>query len=207
MGKKNPKIDTYIAKSADFAKPVLVHLRKLVHQACPDVEENLKWGMPSFEYKGLLCGIASFKQHCTFGFWKASLMKDAKVLLGNESHAAMGNLGRITSLKDLPKDSIITGWIKEVMKLNDAGIKVTKTKPKKYDKTELVIPKYFTDAIKKNKNAWVTFEKFSYSARKEYVEWITGAKSEGTRNSRMEQAIEWMAEGKPRHWKYMKEYR
>ena len=153
MGKKNPKIDAYIAKSGDFAKPVLVHLRKLVHQACPDVEENLKWGMPSFEYKGLLCGFASFKQHCTFGFWKASLMKDAKVLLGNESHAAMGNLGRITSLKDLPKDSIITGWIKEAMKLNDAGIKVTKAKPKKYDKTELVIPKYFTDAIKKNKNA------------------------------------------------------
>ena len=207
MAKKNPKIDAYIAKAADFAKPVLIHLRKLVHQACPDVEENLKWGMPSFEYKGLLCGFASFKQHCTFGFWKASLMKDAKVLLGNESRAAMGNLGRITSMKDLPKDSIITGWIKEAMKLNDAGIKVTKAKPQKYDKNELLIPKYFTDAVKKNKNALATFEKFSYSARKEYVEWITGAKSEDTRNSRMEQAIEWMAEGKPRHWKYMKEYR
>lgn len=207
MAKKNPKIDAYIAKSADFAKPVLIHLRKLVHQACPEVEENLKWGMPSFEYKGLLCGFASFKQHCTFGFWKASLMKDAKVLLGNESNTAMGNLGRITSLKDLPKDSILTGWIKEAMKLNDVGIKVTKAKPQKHDKNELVIPKYFTDAIKKNKNAWATFEKFSYSARKEYAEWITGAKSEDTRNSRVEQAVEWMAEGKPRHWKYMKEYR
>ena len=207
MANKNPKIDAYITKAADFAKPVLVHLRKLVHQACPDVEENVKWGMPSFEYKGLLCGFASFKQHCTFGFWKASLMKDAKVLLGNESHAAMGNLGRITSLDDLPKDSMITGWIKEAMKLNDAGIKVTKAKPKKHDKMELVIPKYFIDAVKKNKKALTTFDKFSYSARKEYVEWITGAKSEDTRNNRMEQAIEWMAEGKPRHWKYMKDYR
>lgn len=207
MGKKSPKIDAYIVKSADFAKPVLVHLRKLVHQACPEVEENLKWGMPSFEYKGLLCGFASFKQHCTFGFWKASLMKDAKVLLGNESNTAMGNLGRITSLKDLPKDNVITGWIKEAMKLNDAGIKVSKAKPQKHDKKDLVIPKYFTDAVKKNKNARATFDKFSYSARKEYVEWITGAKSEDTRDKRMEQAIEWMAEGKPRHWKYMKEYR
>ena len=207
MAKKNPKIDAYIAKAADFAKPVLVHLRKLVHQACPEVEENVKWGMPSFEYKGLLCGFAAFKQHCTFGFWKASLMKDAKVLLGNESHAAMGNLGRITSLDDLPKDSIITGWIKEAMKLNDAGIKLHKDKPPKYEKKDLVIPKYFSDAVKKNKKALITFDKFSYSARKEYVEWITDAKSEDTRSKRMEQAIEWMAEGKPRNWKYMKGYR
>jgi len=163
--------------------------------------------MPSFEYKGLLCGFASFKQHCMFGFWKAALMKDAKVLLGKVSHSAMGNLGRITTIKDLPKDSVITGWIKEAMKLNDAGIKLPKDKPPKYEKTDLVIPKHFTDTVKKNKKAWATFEKFSYSGRKEYVEWITEAKSDDTRNKRLEQAIEWMVEGKPRHWKYMKEYR
>lgn len=207
MGKKNPKIDAYISKAADFAKPVLKHLRALVHKACPEVEENVKWGMPSFEYKGMLCVFASFKQHCTFGFWKASLMKDAKILLGKESHTAMGNLGRITSLKDLPKDSIITGWIKEAMKLNDAGIKLTKDKPRKYDKKDLEVPKYFTEAVKKNKKAFSTFEKFSYSARKDYVEWVTDAKTEETRSSRLKQSIEWMAEGKPRNWKYMKEYR
>lgn len=207
MGKKNPKIDAYIAKAADFAKPVLKHLRELIHKACPDVEENVKWGMPSFEYKGLLCGFASFKQHCTFGFWKSSLMKDANVLLGKESHTAMGNLGRITSLKDLPKDSILIRWIKEAMKLNDAGIKLPKDTPPKYEKKDLVVPKYFTDSVKKNKRAWETFEKFSYSNRKDYVEWITEAKTEDTKNKRMKQAIEWMAEGKPRNWKYMKEYR
>lgn len=206
MGKKNPKIDAYVAKAGDFAKPVLIHLRELVHKACPDVEENVKWGMPSFEYKGLLCGFASFKQHCTFGFWKAAIMKDAKVLLGKESKAAMGNLGRITSMKDLPSDKIILGWITEAMKLNDDNVKVPKEKTK-HEKKPLQVPKYFTDAVKKNKKAWAVFEKFSPSNKKDYVEWITGAKSDETRNSRMKQAIAWMAEGKPRNWKYMKEYR
>lgn len=206
MGKKNPKIDAYIAKAGDFAKPVLIHLRKLVHDVCPDVEENVKWGMPSFEYKGLFCGFASFKQHCTFGFWKAALMKDADVLLGKASKEAMGNLGRITSMKDLPSDKILTGWMKEAMKLNDAGIKVPKDKTK-HEKKPLTVPKYFTDALKKNMKAWAVFEKFSPSNKRDYVEWMTEAKSDDTRDKRLKQSIEWMAEGKPRNWKYMKEYR
>ena len=160
--------------------------------------------MPSFEYKGMLCGFASFKQHCTFGFWKASLMKD-KVLMENaRSESAMGHLGRITSLKDLPSDKKITAWIKEAMKLNEEGKKVVKAKP--VVKKDLVIPAYIPTAIKKNKKAWGVFEKFSPSAKKDYVEWIDEAKSEETRNKRLLQAIEWMAEGKPRNWKYMKEY-
>lgn len=206
MANKDKRIDAYIAKSADFAKLILNHIRSLVHKACPDVEENIKWGMPSFEYKGLLCGFAAFKQHCTFGFWKAAVMKDADVLLGKSSKAAMGNLGRITSLKDLPPDKIMIRWIKEAMKLNDKGIKIPKDKPK-HEKKQLEIPKYFTDAVKRNKKAWETFEKFSPSYKRDYAEWITSAKAEDTRNSRLKQAIEWMAEGKPRNWKYMKEYR
>jgi uncharacterized protein YdeI (YjbR/CyaY-like superfamily) len=205
MPRINPGVDAYISKAAPFAQPVLNHLRRLVHKTCPEVEENIKWGMPSFEYKGLLCGFASFKQHCTFGFWKASLMKD-KVLMENaRSESAMGHLGRITSLKDLPSDKKITAWIKEAMKLNEEGKKVVKAKP--VVKKDLVIPAYIPREIKKNKKAWGTFEKFSPSAKKEYVEWITEAKSEETSNKRLLQAIEWMAEGKPRNWKYMKEYR
>ena len=200
----NPGVDAYIAKAAPFAQPVLNHLRYLVHKTSPEIEENIKWGMPSFEYKGMLCGFASFKQHCTFGFWKASLMKD-KVLMENaRSESAMGHLGRITSLKDLPSDKKITAWIKEAMKLNEEGKKVVKAKP--VVKKDLVIPAFIPLAIKKNKKAWGTYEKFSPSAKKDYVEWIDEAKSEETRNKRLLQAIEWMAEGKPRNRKYMKEY-
>lgn len=206
MATKNKAVDAYIAKSADFAKPILTHLRELVHKACPDVVETIKWGMPSFEYKGILCGFASFKAHCSFGFWKASLMKDNELLLSNaKSEAAMGHLGKLTSLKDVPSDKRITAWIKDAMRLNDEGVKVEKKKP--VTQKELEIPGYFTKAVQKNKKAWKVFEAFSPSNKKEYVLWVDEAKTEDTRNKRLEQAIEWMAEGKPRNWKYMKEYR
>jgi len=205
MATKNPRVDAYIAKAAPFAQPVLKHLRSLVHKTCPDVEETIKWGMPSFGYKGIMCGVASFKEHCSFGFWKASLMKD-KILVENaKSEVAMGNLGRITSLKDLPPDKKIIGWIKKAMKLNEEGKKVVKAKP--FAKKELTIPSFITTAVKKNIKAWATFEILSPSGKKEYVDWITEAKTEETKNSRLKQAIEWMVEGKPRNWKYMKEWR
>src|SRR5579871_1877649 len=201
MGKKEARVDAYIAKSADFAKPVLNHIRELVHKACPDVEETIKWSFPNFDYKGIMCGMAAFKQHCSFGFWKTALMKDAKKMLDNRKDA-MGSIGKITSLKDLPSDKILIGYVKEAMKLNEDGVKVEK--PKTKEKKELVIPKYFTDALKKNKKASATFENFSYTNKKDYVDWITEAKTEETRNKRLVQAIEWMAEGKIRNWKYLK---
>jgi uncharacterized protein YdeI (YjbR/CyaY-like superfamily) len=206
MGKKNPKVDAYIDQAGDFAKPVLIHLRELVHKACPGVEENMKWNMPSFEYKGMLCGFASFKQHCTFGFRKAALMKDAGVLLGKQSKEAMGNLGCITSIKDLPSDKRIIRWIKEAMKLNEAGVKVPPKKTK-HKKKPLRLPRYFIYAVKKNKKAWTVFEKFSPGNKRDYVEWITEAKTDDTRQKRLKQAIEWMADGKPHNWRYMKKYR
>ncbi len=203
MATKDKRIDAYIAKSADFAKPIITHLRELVHAACPDVTETIKWGMPSFDYKGPMCGFAAFKQHCSFGFWKASLMKDPKLMENAKAESAMGHLGRITSLKELPSDKKLIAYIKEAMKLNEDGVKVErKPKPKK----ELSVPKYLIDALRKNKKALTTFETFSPSAQREYVDWITEAKTEDTRNKRMEQAVEWMAEGKPRNWKYMKKY-
>jgi uncharacterized protein YdeI (YjbR/CyaY-like superfamily) len=201
MATKNKAIDAYIAKSAGFAKPILNHMRELVHKTCPEVEETMKWSFPHFDYKGeMMCDMAAFKQHCSMGFWKAALMKDPILMEKAKSEVAMGHLGRITSLKDLPSDKKLTAWIKEAMKLNEEGKKVVKTKPAV--KKELVVPGYFTAAVKKNKKAWAVFEAFAPSAKKDYVEWITEAKTEETKNKRLTQAIEWMAEGKRRNWKY-----
>ncbi len=201
MGKRDKRIDTYILKSADFAIPILNHLRELVHVACPDVEETVKWGFPHFDYKGVMCSMASFKQHCVFGFWKAALMKDKKLIANAKSETSMGHLGRIESLNDLPSDSVMIRYIKEAAKLNEAGIKLEKKAPVK---KALVIPTYFTKALKTNKKAQTTFKTFSYSNQKDYVEWITEAKTDATREKRMAIALEWMAEGKVRNWKYMK---
>jgi len=201
MAKKEKAIDAYIAKSADFAKPILLHIRELVHKACPDVEEKMKWSFPHFDYKGeMMCSMAAFKQHAVFGFWKASLMKDPVLVENAKSEVAMGHLGRLTSLKDLPSDKKILAWIKEAMTLTDKGIKLVKTKPT--EKKELVVPDHFKKALSKNKKAAATFNKFPPSHKKEYVQWITEAKTEETRNSRMATALEWMAEGKTRLWKY-----
>lgn len=205
MAKKDKRIDDYIARSADFAKPVLKHFRDLIHKTCPDVQETMKWSFPHFDYKDhVMCSMASFKQHCAIGFWKASLMKDgAKLVAKAKTEEAMGHLGRITSLKDLPKDSVLTSYIKQAMKLNDDGIKLPARKALATPK-ELVVPDYFLKAVSKNKKALKTFEGFSNSNKKEYIEWVTGAKAEETRISRLATAVEWMSDGKIRNWKYVK---
>ena len=191
---------TSLTHSADFAKPILTHLREVVHAACPEVEETLKWSTPYFMYKGMLCGMASFKQHCAFSFWKGSLIVDRS---GKSVDEAMGQFGRITRISDLPSTKILIGYIKEAMRLNEAGIKSpTRSQPK--SKKELAVPDYLTAALKMNKKALATFESFSPRHQREYVEWITEAKGEDTRKRRLETAIGWMAEGKPRNWKYMK---
>lgn len=199
MATRDPRIDAYIAKSADFAKPILVQIREVVHAACPDVEETMKWSFPHFMYKGMLCSMAAFKEHCALGFWKGSL------ILGKEpggSEQGMGHFGRITKVDELPSRKVLSGYIKQAMKLNDDGVKnPARAKPKK--PRELVVPDDLTKALQKNKAARATFEKFSPSHKREYVEWITEAKTEATRLRRLETAIEWMAEGKPRNWKYM----
>jgi uncharacterized protein YdeI (YjbR/CyaY-like superfamily) len=204
MSSFNKSIDAYIAESADFAKPILNHLRELIHTACPDVEEKMKWSMPFFDYKGeMMCHMASFKQHCAFGFWKGAIMKDPVLRETAASEAAMGHLGKITSLKDLPADKKITAWIKEAMALNDNGIKLPpKEKPAAVKET--AIPDYFAKAIAKNKAAKKVWDGFPPGKKKDYIVWITEAKTEDTRNKRMETAVEWIAEGKGRNWKYEK---
>ena len=160
--------------------------------------------MPFFDYKGeMLCHMASFKQHAVMGFWKASLMKDSILVENAKLETAMGHLGKITSLKDLPSDKKIIAWIKEAMVLNDKGITLS-AKEKPADKKELAVPDYFVKALAKNKKAKQAFENFAYLHKKEYVMWITEGKTEVTRNKRMETAMEWLAEGKSRLWKYEK---
>ncbi len=202
MGKKEKLIDAYIAKSADFAKPILMHLRKLVHDACPNVEEKMKWSMPHFDYKGeMMCHMAAFKQHAVYSFWKAALMKD-KVLIENaKAETAMGHLGKLTTLKDLPPDKKIIAWIKEAMSLTDKGIKLP-AKAKTTAHKVLEVPDYFIKVLAKNKKAKQNWDAFAYSHKKEYVQWITEAKQEDTRNSRMVKAIEMISEGKGRNWQY-----
>jgi len=198
MGKRDSRIDNYITKSSAFAKPILIHLRELIHAGCPEVEETLKWRNPSFLYKGLLCGMAAFKQHCVLGFWKDAILFDRK----NPAAKPCAIPDRITSVSELPSDKILLGYLKEAVRLNHEGIKLPKPKPT--PKKELVIPKDLMTVLKKNKKAAATFDGFSYSHKKEYVEWITGAKTEETRMKRLETAVAWMGAGKPRHWKYLK---
>ena len=201
MGKKDPRVDVYINKAREFAKPVLEHIRDFVHETCPDVEEKIKWSFPHFDYKNqMMCSMASFKEHCTFGFWKASLLKDLK---GKSGQTAMGQFGRMTKVSDLPSKKVLKSLIKDAMKLNDSEIKIS-AKSKSSEKKELTVPGYFMKAIKKNKKALKTFENFSYSLKKEYVEWVTEAKTEPTRKKRITTAIEWMSEGKIHNWKYLK---
>ncbi|HMP98175.1 MAG TPA: YdeI/OmpD-associated family protein [Cyclobacteriaceae bacterium] len=205
MPKKDKRVDAYIANAQPFAQPILKHLRKLVHEACPDCEENIKWSFVTFDYKGILCNMASFKQHVAFGFWKGKLIKDPKGYLQLDKEAAnnaMGNLGRITDLKDLPADKVIIDFIQQAVKLNDENIKVP-AKPKASAKPAK-LPDYFESALKKNKKVWQNFEAFSPSQQKEYITWITDAKTLATREKRMADAVEWIAAKKPRNWKYMK---
>ncbi|MEW6052043.1 MAG: YdeI/OmpD-associated family protein [Candidatus Zixiibacteriota bacterium] len=201
MGKKDPRVDSYIAKARPFAKPVLNHLRQLVHQACPDVEETIKWGMPYFDHRGMLCGMAAFKEHCAFVFWKASLMSDPDKALTRTNRTAMGHLDRITNIKDLPTKPIMVKLIKEAVKLNEDGIRINRAvKPR----AKVEVPDYFMAAIRKNKRALAAFEAFPPSHKREYVEWVTEAKRDETRAERLKTTVVWLAEGKSRSWKYAK---
>ncbi|HNV82683.1 MAG TPA: YdeI/OmpD-associated family protein [Arenimonas sp.] len=200
MGKRDPRIDAYIEKSADFARPILEHLRVVVHEACPDVEETMKWSFPHFMHHGILCSMASFKQHCAFGFWKARQMAG----LGGNPETAMGDFGRIATLKDLPGKTELKRLIKQAMALNTNPPPVlAKPKPKRVAKPELVAPDAFLEALAKNKKAKASFDAFSPSHRREYVEWILEAKREETVSKRIEESVRMLSEGKPRHWKYI----
>lgn len=195
----DPRVDAYIARSAAFAQPLLAYLRDTVHASCPDVEETLKWGMPSFTYKGkILCGMAAFKEHVSLGFWQGRQIVAAQ----DRSDDAMGQFGRITKRAELPGKREMAGYVKQAMALIDSGA----TRPAKKaaaPKPEAAVPDDLAAALRRNAKARATFEAFAPSYRRDYIEWITEAKREDTRQRRVEQTVEWLAEGKPRNWKYM----
>jgi len=201
MGARSEKVDAYIARQADFARPILQRLREQFHRACPDIEETIKWGVPYFVKGGLVGGTAGFKRHVTLGFWKQKVMQDPHGLFGPGSGSTMSAL-KFSSLDELPPDGVICEYIREAVRLNEAGVKVPV--PKRRARDKLDTPPVLAKALRANPAAATTFESFSYSHRRDYVEWISEAKQTATRDRRLAQAIEWLAEGKPRNWKYMK---
>lgn len=200
-----PEVDSYIEESADFAKPILEKLRLLFHQACPAIQETIKWKSPFFEYKGIVGNMTAFKQHVSYGFWKAGLMSDPEGILEMAGNTRMAVL-TAASVDDLPADPILLSYIEKAVELNEKGVKVPRPKASTV-RQELKVPQYFWAAVRKNKEALANFEGFSYSNRKEYVEWVREAKREATRDKRLATAVNWLAEGKPRNWKYMKDWR
>ena len=194
--KEDPRVDAYIERQAEFARPILRHIREVVHAACPDAEETLKWSMPTFMYKQeMLAGMAAFKQHATFGFWRGSLI----VAKGDEPMSGMGQFGRLTSIDDLPPRKELEALVKKAMQLTDEGVKPPRDKHKK---EPFSVPQDLRAAIDANPAAAATFDAFPPSAQREYVEWVTGAKRDETRARRLQTAVEQMAEGKTQNWKY-----
>ncbi len=201
-----PKVDLYISKAQPFAQPILEHLRELVHKAVPGVQETIKWSRPFFEYKGvILANVSAFKEHCSFGFWGeeiGAVLREANVV----QDGGMGSLGRITTLKDLPSDKQMLAFLKQAKAFIDSGAYTSpiaaRHKVVKAPKPTLPVPPEFTAALKSNPKASQTFQHFAPSCQREYLEWFADAKQPATREKRIAQAIEWLSEGKQRHWKY-----
>jgi uncharacterized protein YdeI (YjbR/CyaY-like superfamily) len=204
--KFHPKVDTYIAKTQPFAKPILVYLRGLIHKGCPEVEETIKWSRPFFDYRGvILCNMAAFKEHCSFGFWGeeiGAILREAEVA----KDGGMGSLGRITNVRDLPPGREMLDWIKKAASFVDTGHHTSpiaaRRKVVKAPKPVPDLSPDFAAALRKNKKASAVFKAFSLSCRREYIDWIADAKRPETRGKRIDTAIEWIAEGKQRNWKY-----
>jgi uncharacterized protein YdeI (YjbR/CyaY-like superfamily) len=201
MPSTDPRVDGYIAKQADFARPILRHLRAVVHQACPDVEETIKWGMPHFMHHGMLAGMSAFKAHAAFGFWKGRLVAEAMgVKDTGKSEEAMWDFGRVTSLRDLPPKREMVRWVRAAMRLNEEGVK--RTPKARTARKPLPVPDDLAKALRKDAKARATWDGFPPSHRREYLEWITEAKTAPTRERRLATTLEWLAEGKDRNWKY-----
>jgi uncharacterized protein YdeI (YjbR/CyaY-like superfamily) len=200
MASSESRIDTYIERAAPFAQPVLQALRKALHEACPHVEETMKWSMPFFTVDGrILAHMAAFKQHCAFGFWRGRQVANQ----GKEDEA-MGQFGRIATIADLPPRRELVRLIKQAAATPApvAAQKTPPTPPRREAKPSLPVPEPLSEALRRNAGARANFEKFSNSQRREYIEWIAEAKRDETRARRVAQAIEWLAEGKTRNWKY-----
>lgn len=203
MSRPDPRVDAYIRKAAPFAQPILSHIRTIVHEACPDAVETMKWSRPFFDFNGPLCGMAAFKAHCSLHFWKGGNIVSADV----SKEGAMGQFGRITSVKDLPPKQTLVAIVKKAAALNADGVRADWMEKRVAARASrvskpIVVPDDLAAALKKNRKAQATFEAFSPSHRREYVEWIEGAKRQETRNRRVATAVAQMADGKVQNWKY-----
>lgn len=198
------KVDSYIENAEPFAKPILTHLRALIHAACPLVVEEIKWGIPHFDYHGeMMCIVAAHRQHCSFTFWKAVLMDDARLKANGDLPAAKRFMGKLTRLADLPPGNELTAWIGEAMSLNERGVKLP---PRRSEtpKAAAAIPEAFAQQLSAHPEIKAIFDGKSASFQKEYNIWIGEAKTDATRDKRIEEALVWIAQGKGRFWKYAK---
>lgn len=200
MPKRSPQVDAYIAKAAPFAQPILEKIRDAFHAAHPDIEEAMKWSFPHFEYKGILGNMAAFKNHVSFGFWKAKLMSDPKGILNpmGDEKTSMGS-AKLSSEKELPPKKVLVEYVREAIRLNEEGVKIERA-PRPAQPVE--VPDDLAAALKKDRKAKATFDAFPPSHKREYIEWITEAKQEATRQKRLATTLEWLAAGKSRNWKY-----
>ncbi len=200
------EIDSYIEKAADFAKPILIKIREMVHKANPEITECIKWSFPNFEYQGhIVCSMAAHKKHCSFGFWRGNEMEDPDKILQQIGKTAMGQLGQLSSIADLPSDEILIKYLHQAIdlcfKVKAKSSSNSDTKSKKSIPVP-EIPDYFNEALEAWPEAKMNFENFSNSCKREYVVWITEAKTEKTRLKRLSEALEMIKEGKQRNWKY-----
>lgn len=197
------KVDDYIANSEDFAKPILTHLRKIIFDTCPEAEEAIKWGTPHYAYKGdHLVMMAGFKNHCSFSLYKAEHMADKQIAESVKAGKKFGFMDKLKALSDLPAEKVLVAYIREAMTINEKGIK--KEMPKS-DKPKIIeTPDYLIAALNTNKKARSVWDEKSNAYRKDYLVWITDAKTDATRQKRLEQSLEWIAEGKGRFWQYEK---
>lgn len=204
MSHRDPRVDAYIAKAAPFAQPILEHVRAVVHEACPEAEETIKWGMPSFvRGGGILCGMAAFKAHASFGFWKHALVVGEGGADEGGERVGMGSFGKLTAVRDLPARKQLVAYVKKAAALNAQGVKAVPARKMAAAKPAPVPTLEFAAALRRNKAAGAAFKAFPPSHQREYVDWIAEARREETRDRRIAQAVEWIAEGKQRNWKYM----
>jgi uncharacterized protein YdeI (YjbR/CyaY-like superfamily) len=198
-------VQSYISLSPAYAQPILEKIRETVHVACPGIREQLKWSFPHFVYNGSsLCYMAAFKHHCAFGFWLAEYMQDpAGIFIQDDKKSAMGNFGKITSIENLPATQHLVAYLHSAMELIDMGVKIKKPTPSKTS-TETKIHEDFANALDSNTAAKEQFYSMTASCQKEYAHWIAEAKRAETRQKRIASALEWIAEGKRRDWKYEK---
>lgn len=198
MALRDPRIDAYIARQADFARPILDYLREVVHEACPEVEETLKWSAPSFVHAGgILCSMAAFKQHASFGFWQHAL-----VVGDGQPRDGMGSYGRLASTGDLPPKRQLIAHVRKAMRLNEAGVKAPGARSSNTPKPPPEVPADLAAALGRSPEARRTFDAFAPGQQRDYIDWISSAKRDETRRKRLLQAIEWIAAGKRRNWKY-----